>query len=556
MIIKDITIENFKSLYGIHKFDFMDLDGMIKLSGPVGAGKTALAEAILWGLFGQVKGHNNPNLVSWGADYCEVCINLTSKNHDIFIKRNIKQQLYIEVDGKLVSASNKKDCQNILEEFYDVPKIAIEKMCIISFNAFNSLVSMTPYETKCFLDEIFGFRTFTEYNDEVAIERKSKTVEATSLNAVLKDTREQIEHLNRKKLLQQQELSKQIDEASESKRRDELIEEGKKLKDELNTLQSEFNEKDSTIYKKMVEASTLGKKEKEYYNTFKSGKCPTCNHDIDPDTLNERKSKMLEYATKYKELEIERQNINAEYGPKINEIQIKISKLKQDIGQIDNKVRAYHNSLKVISENYDDLITEYESKANDIEQQVSKLDIEVGEWNEMSELFTKTLRYKLLDTLIPHINASIQFYINKFEQNYKIKFDQEFKAHIFTDSTDTEISYNDLSTGQRKSLDLTIIFGILENIIANVNFNVFFLDELFTNMDADLRGIILSVIKESMAKDRTIFVINHAEMPDDYFNHKIRVSLQNKRTVGSKKRLKLKEDKQIVVKASHYEQIF
>lgn len=556
MIIKDITIENFKSLYGFHKFDFMSLDGMVKLSGPVGAGKTALAEAILWGLFGQVKGHNNPNLVSWGADSCEVCINLTSKNHDIFIKRNIRQQLHIEVDGKLVSASNKKDCQNILEEFYDVPKIAIEKMCIISFNAFNSLVSMTPYETKCFLDEIFGFRTFTEYNDEVTLERKSKTVEATSLNAILKDTREQIEHLNRKKLIQQQELSKQIDEESEKALREELVEQGKSYKDKLTALQAEFNEKDSSIYKQMVEQMTLGKKEKEYYNTFKSGKCPTCGHDIDADNLNERKQKMMEYANRYKELEAERLKVSSEYSPLISELQTNISNIKQQILQIDNKIRAYQNSLKVISENYDDLINEYSNKATELEAQISDIDIEVGEWNEMSELFTKTLRYKLLDTLIPHINASIQFYINKFEQNYKIKFDQEFKAHIFTDSTDTEIAYNDLSTGQRKSLDLTIIFGILENIIANVNFNVFFLDELFTNMDADLRGIILSVIKESMAKDRTIFVINHAEMPDDYFNHKIRVSLQNKKTLGSKKRLKLKEDKQIVVKASHYEQIF
>jgi hypothetical protein len=40
-------------------------------------------------------------------------------------------------------------------------------MCIISFNAFNSLASMGVGETKQFLDDIFGFKLFSEYNDEV-----------------------------------------------------------------------------------------------------------------------------------------------------------------------------------------------------------------------------------------------------------------------------------------------------------------------------------------------------------------------------------------------------
>ena len=169
----------------------------------------------------------------------------------------------------------------------------------------------------------------------------------------------------------------------------------------------------------------------------------------------------------------------------------------------------------------------------------------------MNELFTKTLRYNLLETLIPHINKSIQFFINKLDQSYKIEFDQEFKAHIFVDSFDKEIAYNNLSTGQRKSLDLAIIFGILQNVIASVNFNVFILDELFSNMDADTRNIMLTLLNESMDRNNSIFVINHAEMQDDYFKHKIRVTLQNKKIVSASK----KAGEDIIVKASKYELI-
>ena len=84
------------------------------------------------------------------------------------------------------------------------------------------------------------------------------------------------------------------------------------------------------------------------------------------------------------------------------------------------------------------------------------------------------------------VRAKTINYINKLEQNYTVKFDQEFKAHIYTDfNPDNEISYKDLSTGQRKTLDVAIIFGILQNIIANVKCNVIFLDELMSNMDSD-----------------------------------------------------------------------
>jgi hypothetical protein len=47
-----------------------------------------------------------------------------------------------------------------------------------------------------------------------------------------------------------------------------------------------------------------------------------------------------------------------------------------------------------------------------------------------------------------------------------------------------------------------------------------------------------------------VFVINHAEMNDDYFAHKIRVSLDNKKIDNAKTKMPC------VVKASKYEEIF
>ena len=44
---------------------------------------------------------------------------------------------------------------------------------------------MSPGETRLFLDDIFGFRTFTEYNDEIINERKQHINNNSQLTAIL-----------------------------------------------------------------------------------------------------------------------------------------------------------------------------------------------------------------------------------------------------------------------------------------------------------------------------------------------------------------------------------
>ena len=549
MRLHNIRIRDFKSLYGDNYFDFDTLDGLVKLSGAIGSGKTSLGEAIIWGLFGTIKKINNTHLIAWNTKACEIEINLESKGHNINILRNIKENLQIHVDGKLLIASNKRDTQQILEEeYFDVPKLTVIKMCVISFNEFNSIAAMNPGETKQFLDNVFGFKTFTEYNEQSVVEKKEEVRQQTELNAIYTETENQMQYLINKKSEQQKELSNSIDIDKLTEDRAIYVDKGKALKDKFNELTAEYKQKDSDMYNKMLELSTLGKVAKNNYNTFKSGKCPTCGHEVDTDKIEEYKSTMLKYAASYKEIDASRIQLKNEYQPKIDELNKEISELRTLISDIDTKIKIHENNKRLINENYDALINEYKEKLVSIKSKIDKSDIEIGEWNEIGDLFAKTLRYNLLDTLIPNINSSIQYYMNKLDQNYSVEFDKEFKPHIYIDGYQKEISYNSLSTGQRKTLDMAVIFGVLQNIIANVNFNVFFLDELFSNLDSDSRNTMLDLLNSTLAKDRSIFVINHAEMNDDYFKHKIRVKLSNKK-------IKVKKD-EIVVRASIYDKVF
>ena len=564
MIIHNIKITNFKSIYGSQTFNFDNLKGLIKLSGPIGSGKTTIAEAILWGLYGTVKGQNNGQLVSWNTKACEIEMNLTSKNKEVHIIRNIYQPLIVEINGKTLLASSKRNTQEILEdEIYDVPKLAVTKMCVISFNAFNSLAAMSPSETKIFLDDIFGFKLFSDYNNEVIIERKAQQNEQLKLNSIYEETLKQIEQLKEKQAAQTIQLQESVDLSGIQSKRTKLVNQGvaiknkkEDIKKERDIKNKEFESQIQVFVAKMSEAATLGKQAKNHYNTFKSGICPTCGQKIDQAHIDEYKNKMEEYANIYRTNEAEKKKIEEikqasynSYLTKMSECDSEMDSLRKQISAIDAELKSYNDSVQLIQDNYDELIKEYEEKAKTIIEELDKCDVEMSEWDEMNELCTKTLRYNLLETLIPHINKSIQFFINKMDQSYKVQYDQEFKPHIFVDGWDKEIAYNNLSTGQRKSLDLAIIFGILQNVITSIDFNVFVLDELFSNMDSDARNIMLNLLKETMSEDKTIFVMNHAEMADDFFKFKIRVKLESKKMVTQNKRNR--ED--VVVKASKYE---
>ena len=567
MIIHNIKITNFKSIYGTQEIDFDKCHGLVKLSGPIGAGKTVIAEAILCGLFGQVNDTHVGELTSWNMKNYSIELNLTSRGKHVNIKRNVKNiPLVVEIDGKVLAASNKRNTQTILEEeIYDVPKLAIVKMCVISFNDFGSLAKMTPAETKQFLDNVFGFKLFTEYNNVVVAERKYQQNEAIKLQSIYSETEKQIEALKQKKQSQQQELESSIDTNKLGEERQQYINEGIQLKDKKAQLQTDINivlsKFDTNIQKyvqKMTEVTTLGRQIKNQYNTLKSGVCPTCGAKIEQSKIDEYKSQMQQYADDYKHYEQlkrdeeqKKQQKNNEYTPILLDYDNQMSILRQKIQNIDMQINTYNSNLRLINENYDELIHDAAQKLNTIDEQLRTCDSEIGEWNDMNELLTKTLRFNLIDKLIPSINKSIQYFNDKLEQPFSVKFDQEFKPHIMVDYFNKEIRYNSLSTGQKKSLDLAIIFGMLQNVISGVNFNVLVLDELFSNMDANARNTMLSLLNESLSEEKTIFVINHAEMNDDFFKHKIRVSINNKKVLPD-----IKGAEPIIVKASKYEQVF
>ena len=525
MEVRKIIATNFKSIRGRVEFDFEAMKGVWKIGGSVGAGKTTIGEAILFGLFGDIHGKNNTDLVSWGEKKGFVEVFCTSRHHNIYIKREFRLQgqsmLYVEVDGEEITFTNKRDAQNQLEkEYYDVSKMTLELLCIISFNNFKSLASLNTQDTKAFLDQVFGFYVLTKYGDICKEMKCIKDAEIQGTNNNIRSIQSQIDkitQLSGQARVEGDLLQVTNDISNTEARRNEEI---GHINDTLISLRKRWSETQTELSR----VKLLGQNKKKEIDFIKQGKCPTCGAPIDQSQLSIKEQEREQLLSYYKKLseesEIREQNIRDEEARK-NEIE---QSFRQSLIELRTKKTQLEEQEKRLNINQQEIVN-LSSELNDEKVSLSSQEKDSDEWKMLYDIITSDIRQKILASFIPLLNQSIGFYTSQLHLPYNIKFDESFKCSINLSGLDRVVPISSLSTGQLKTVDISIILGVLKTIMNNVNFNISFLDELISNMDSDLRDIICKVLKSNIKPNQTVFIISHVDMNTDYFDGVIEAAL-------------------------------
>lgn len=518
MKINKIKINNFKSIYDEFEIDFDGLNGFWKISGPVGSGKTTIGEAIIFGLFGAVNGKNNGDLISWGQKHGLVELWCESKNSNIYIKRELnaygQSPVYIEVDGEEMIFANKRDAQIKLEsEYYDTSKMILELLCIISFNNFKSLASLNTSDTKKFLDQVLGFQILSEYADTCK-ELKQENLELiqkckNSINLF----QAQIEQFN--KLLSEEKIEGDMDNIKN------ILTNLKQKQKELTTINtnklSDLNNKIIKLKQDLSTIITLGKNKAKEIEFIERGICPTCGAEIDKSHLSEKKEEREVLAKQYKYInddilstEGEYKNIQVNYNQEAQDLNNEIR--KNEVFLIKLEEQAKHSNINIKQ------INELESKINDLNQEYSKLSSEDAQWAELYSILSSDVRSKILGSFIPILNDNIQKYSQMLQLPYNIIFDNSFKCNIELFGINDKIPITSLSTGQLKIVDMVIILGILGTVLGSNGINIIFLDELFSNLDEDLRENMCSILRATISQDKCVFIISHQDINSQLFN--------------------------------------
>lgn len=528
MYIQKIKIERFKSFYEPYELNFDEVKGLWKIAGSVGSGKTTIGEAILFGLFGTVSGKNNGDLVSWGQRSGIVELWCKSNGRDIYIKRDVfaagYSTIYVEINGEELIFTNKRDAQQQLEsDYYDVSKVTMELLCIISFNNFKSLATLNTADTKKFLDQVLGFYTLTEYADVCKQFRQETDTKLNSISRNISGLSAQIDKLKEMSNIEIIEgdieeytgiisdLNKQIDIAH-----DEYMKQSMVLLD-----------KDKQLRADATRIKTLGTAKAKEIQFIERGVCPTCGAPIDQSQLETKRQ--------------EREVLLSQYNT-INE------QIKTNTVEINNCTDSYKKSIKPINEEIDT----YKEKIVKLREQAKRKNVNQSEidrlcnerntysaeydnyladsvsWDRLCNILSNDVRAKILESFIPALNKNIMNYANELHQPYIVSFDNSFKCSVSLCGYTDTIPLSSLSTGQLKTVDMMIILGVLGTVIGSSSTNVIFLDELFSNLDGGLRNDMCSVLHQFINEGDTMFVISHQDLNEHYFNGTLKLHIDHK----------------------------
>lgn len=528
MYINKVKVNRFKSFYEPYEFNFDNIKGLWKVSGSVGSGKTSIGEAILFGLFGSITGKNNSDLVSWGQKSAQVELWCNSKSRNIYIKRDIfangTSSIYVEIDGEELIFTNKRDAQQQLEtEYFDVSKVTMELLCIISFNNFKSLATLNAGDTKKFLDQVLGFYTLTEYVDICKEFRQETDSKINSISRNISNISAQIEKLNELANIEIIEGNIQDINTELSVLNDILAEKH----NEYICENEMYIEVDTKTKNEMTRIKTLGAAKAKEIQFIEKGVCPTCGANIDQSQLDVKKSEREILLKRYKALE---------------------EQLKRNSKKIIELNNRYQDSIKPINDRIDECkeinvrLREQTKRKNVNEEEITKLNTEKNNlsmehdayladsisWERLCNILSNDVRARILESFIPALNNNIMKYAQELHQPYIVSFDNNFKCSVSLCGYNENIPISSLSTGQLKTVDMMIILGVLGTIIGSNSANVIFLDELFSNLDGGLRNDMCSVLHNFISPNDTMFVISHQDLDDRYFNGTLKLHIDHK----------------------------
>lgn len=545
MKIQSIEFKNIAS-YGNQpqKIEFKEDGAELFLTlGKNGDGKTTIANAILFALYGKVEGARMSDLPNRINKALWVRIKLKCKGMTIEIERGLAPNRFtVLINGVEFDKAGKKSVQEYLEdEVYGIPYHVFKNIIILSINDFKSFLTMTGTDKKKIIDRMFGFSILNEMFNSIKEERKQLKMDLDSLDAELRQILESITSVRGKLNT----LVAEADEKNKGKIEElkasllDLGEKAKKLKDakekvanKIGTLKENYETKKSRKSSLEHQVSTLKKK----ISLYESGHCPTCETKLDTDwhasqltKLNVQLEKGSEefdaLSTEITSLVEEIRGLNekgAEIDEKSSNFAYNIRKLKEEL----IKIKESNNA-----EEFDHLrqiIKDFES--NEKKKSGSKDTIQ-GDYNFLEYLENVLgedgVKNLAIKTILPALNNNIAAMVRSMDLHFHIRFDEKFNCIIT--HLGEEVNALTLSTGERKKADFIIIVAIIK--ILKLRFpqlNLLFLDELLSSVDQDGIYNILKILSQVIKENKiNTFVINHTVLPHEIFDKKIQIYREN-----------------------------
>lgn len=442
MIIAKAYATNFLSIKEL-TINFLEYSGLVAIEGinedtekasSNGAGKSSIIEMLLFGLFGETRRKESPDLLvnNKVKRNCLIEIDFFVNNEAYRIIRTRKHDKYgnhlmlYHLDSKTeLTKATVGETQRALEDILNITKTTFSQAICFGQGDIKPFATMTDAEMKKVFEEGLGINYIAQYHQKA----KQYKVDLEKKQFEIQYDLENYE----KKLKETQEQKEKAIEARESfqkAKRKEIRELQAELKELANERLSRIGERDKHSTKE-----ELMEKEKDLLK--KMGHL----HEIEQayEKLNDYERKLhigkahIEAQKTYKQEEIDEAQItinDAEHkiGRKCNECGREFS--KSDIALLIKTTIANQQKCQKEIENLDSQIAKIDTKLKEVQNNKKKLDDQIDKLNtykqQLDDINHQKYMYKLGTERIAHIEERI-VYIDK--QLKKIK-DKELNLPV------------------------------------------------------------------------------------------------------------------------------
>lgn len=546
MKIKSIEFKNFAS-YGnkVQKLVLPEDSSELYLTtGKNGDGKTTVANAIIYALYGKLEGIKLADLPNRINKNLWVRIVIQCKNIEVIVERGLAPTIFnVSLNGVEYDKAGKRSVQDYLEEeVYGIPYHVFKNIIILSVNDFKSFLTMSPGDKKQIIDKMFGFSILNDMQRAIKEERKNIKSDLDAFERELKQISENVisvqvklnqllEESDQKSKDKIEELKASLVSMNDDKKK--LEEAIGKIKKSIGTKTTDLDTSKSAYSKLKYEYEELQRKLKLY----EKNACPTCEAPLSSEFHVERKNEIEHKCSGIPSTmsvhETEIRDIGEEIaGLRTKERQVldRVSGMNVSIESLKNELLKIKSSLSDNKEfdHLKQIIQDFEDKEAEKDSQKASLNSDYNFLEAIESVLGEDgVKNLAVKTILPGLNANIAAMAATMHLPFHIRFDEKFDCII--NHLGENINPMTLSTGERKKADFIVIIAIIK--ILKLRFpqlNLLFLDELLSSVDQDgiynILKILSQVIKESKINT---FVINHTVLPHEMFDKKIHIYKEN-----------------------------
>jgi len=562
----------------------------LKDGGSNGSGKsTGIVESVVYALFGQttkkLKAEQVVNNKIKKDCFVEISFNI---NQDNYLIRRYRQHskfgnaLVFEKNSINISLEKIRETQKLIESTIKISFKSFILSIVLSQEKMAGFAENDPIERRKIIENLLMYDFISKYHKATKETLRTIRPETESLRRTYKDKKdttntltvnllnyiEKWETTEKSKVDRIKELEKElkslkkINPAEELKKREDLQKKKEEKESFINNKES-FEESLLTASSGWEKLQSKFESKIEEINKINENpeNCPVCNHAIKDEIFKDYLKKRIDERDELQELtDMQEENIK-DLRTKIRKYKRKIEQRTRDITELNEKIYTDLSDEDV--HNLRDKITSSESEINVLESQI-KILIEEDEYivntqKKIQEvkLECKRIRKKIQglekeqilyewwrDALgnspnsmksfcVNHILKSLNKYINHYLGffGYDISYELNAELEDIIIKDDEQISFNQLSGGEKRSVEISLIFALYEIVRLKMpdNINIIVLDEILSNYLDDVRITgALEILSELEERKLSIFVIDQKNLIKDNLDCKVIEITKNK----------------------------